>query len=81
MGQLQQAHAELTSALPAGVSVTVILSLLGKFFWKWYYLNRNDTILKKKIVVFNVTIKVKDLHHLFVALFGTPPADLIAPNP
>jgi hypothetical protein len=80
VGQLQAAHAELRNKLPAGVDISLILSVLGQFFWKWYYNNRGDTIVKRKILIFNVTIKVKDLKPLFVSLFGTPPADMILPG-
>lgn len=81
MGHLQAAHRELVNELPAGVNVSLILAILGKFFWKWYYVNHNDTIVKRKVLFFNVTIKVKDLKSLFVSLFGAPPPEPLIRNP
>lgn len=80
MGHLQTAHRELVNELPAGVNISLILVILGKFFWKWYFANSGDTIVKRKVLLFNVTIKVKDLKSLFVSLFGPPPAEMIAPT-
>ena len=48
--------------------------LLNPFFWGWYHDHANDMIVKRKILVFSVTIRVRDLHPLFVQLFGPEPA-------
>lgn len=43
---------------------------LAAVFWEWYRAHSDDVIVKRKIVVFSVTIRVKDLRGLFVMLFG-----------
>jgi hypothetical protein len=47
------------------------------FFWRWYFSHRRDVLIKRKILVFSVTIRVEDLRHLFVSLFGEQPTDAI----
>jgi hypothetical protein len=46
------------------------IMVLGRFFWDWYRMHSEDVILKKQILFFKVTIKVKDLTGLFTDLFG-----------
>lgn len=73
MGQLQAAQSTLARELPAGVDTAAILRVLALFFWRWFQNNREDTLVKRRILIFSVTIKVKDLRPLFVSLFGEPP--------
>lgn len=58
----------------AGLQGKIDWVLLGPFFWKWFHEHENDLILKRKILIFSVTIKVKDLRVLFEQLFGPEPA-------
>lgn len=50
---------------------------LGVFFWRWYHEHRRDVIIKRKVIIFSVTIRVEDLRPLFVSLFGEQPTDAI----
>ena len=59
--------------LGASNGVKVDVRILGPFFWDWYFRHANDMILKRKILIFSVTIRVRDLHVLFVQLFGPEP--------
>ena len=43
---------------------------LAAVFWEWYRNHADDTIIKRKVFIFSVTIRVRDLHPLFEALFG-----------
>lgn len=47
---------------------------LALVFWEWFYKHQNDVLFKKTVVVFKITIKVKDLKALFEQLFGPQPA-------
>jgi len=64
MSALHEARAQ---GLPVDIGV------LAPFFWRWYRTHRDDTIVKRKILFFSVTIHVRDLNALFVALFGPDP--------
>lgn len=55
--------------------------ILGPFFWGWYHRHARDTIIRRKILVFRVTILVKDLYPLFVQLFGPEPETTVIANP
>lgn len=56
----------INAKTPSGVDIR----LLNPFFWNWYHLHLDDTIVKRKIVFFTLTVKVRDLRPLFVSLFG-----------
>ena len=43
-------------------------------FWKLYDQHRDDVILKKRLLVFAVTVQVRHLKAVFVAIFGDHPA-------
>lgn len=47
--------------------------VIAPFFWQWYHDHADDMIIKRKIVIFSVTIRVRDLYPLFVQLFGPEP--------
>lgn len=55
------------------VESQVDIRVLAPFFWQWYHDHANDMILKRKLIVFQVTIRVRDLYPLFVQLFGPEP--------
>ena len=59
-----------------GIGTQVDVRILAPFFWKWYHKHANDMILKRKIVIFSVTIRVRDLRVLFEQLFGPEPTNL-----
>ena len=42
-------------------------------FWKWYEAHRDDVILRKRLLVFAVTVQVRHLRTVFVAIFGPQP--------
>lgn len=70
MGHLQEAK-NLPEFSPAQ---KLALALV---FWEWYEAHKDDTIIKRKVIIFSLTIKVKDLRELFVMLFGNPPAEFV----
>jgi hypothetical protein len=74
---ISEAGSGLSRALPGGTDVSIVLKVLAGYFWVWFHNHRNETIIKKHLLVFNVTIKVKDLHSLFVLLFGQEPTPAI----
>ncbi len=43
---------------------------LSAVFWEWYRTHSEDVIVKRKVIFFTVTIRVRDLHPLFESLFG-----------
>ena len=43
---------------------------LSAVFWEWYRTHSEDTIVRRKVFVFTITIRVKDLRVLFESLFG-----------
>ena len=51
-------------------------SIIAPFFWQWYHNHANDLILKRKVLILKITIRVRDLHPLFVQLFGPEPQNL-----
>ncbi len=59
--------------MQADIDVTKIRAVLAVFFWQWWIDHQRDTIIKKHILFFNVTFKVRDLFPIFVALFGNNP--------
>lgn len=53
-------------------AVNDVREALRAVFWGWYYDHSEDVILSKRIVVFNVKIRVSDIRFLFVQFFGNP---------
>ena len=65
MSALREANLSGTAQLsPAQIAA------LNMIFWEWYHHHADDTIIRRKILVFSVTIRVHDLRPLFVMLFG-----------
>lgn len=62
--QLQSTHAE---------SGKLDIRIINIFFWEWYHNHRDTVLLKRKVFLFSVTIRVRDLYELFVQLFGDEP--------
>jgi hypothetical protein len=46
---------------------------INRYFWRWYDEHVKDVVFKKTIIVFKVTILVKDIKPVFVMLFGEKP--------
>lgn len=66
--------ADLRVAFPAGnIDVSKLRAVLGVYFWQWFIDHQRDTIIKRKFLFFSVTLKVRDLFPIFVALFGNNP--------
>lgn len=57
------------------VDTRVDVRILGPFFWGWYRRHLDDMIVKRKVLIFSITIRVRDLYPLFVQLFGPEPAN------
>jgi len=64
--------ADLTREFP-GIDLHKIRAILAVFFWQWYIDHQRDVLVKRKLVFFSVTLKVRDLFPLFVLLFGNNP--------
>lgn len=47
-----------------------IKEFIAEYFWRWYDVHLDDRIITVKILIFNKTIRVRDLESLFVMLFG-----------
>jgi len=42
-------------------------------FWAWYDAHQTDVILRKRLLVFLVSVQVRDLRRVFEAVFGQHP--------
>jgi hypothetical protein len=42
-------------------------------FWTWYEAHQDAVMLRKRLLVFPVTVRVRDLRTVFGAVFGVPP--------
>lgn len=58
-----------------GISTQVDVRVLGPFFWGWYLRHQDDIIIRRKILFLAIKIRVRDLHPLFVQLFGPEPTN------
>lgn len=73
MGALQSQNLD-AMARARGIDIELLRPVLAAYFWTWYREHQGDTIIKRKVLFFRVTVKVRDLDGLFVALFGQPVA-------
>lgn len=55
---------------PQDVTIDLIKEAIARQAWGWYDVHKDDVILSRKILFFAVNIHVRDLHGLFVRLFG-----------
>lgn len=62
------------------VDIKLLLPFVGAAFWGWLVPRWDDVILKKRIVFFSVTLRVRDCYGVFVKLFGPPPVGVIPPE-
>lgn len=70
MGHLQDA----ARAGAIGVQVPPdVLRSIAAVCWNWYHAHADDTVVKRKVLVFSVTIRVRDLEGVFFLLFGPDP--------
>lgn len=53
----------------------MIQSAVAKFFWAWYHLHENDKIVSIGWWFIKKTVRVKDIHGIFVLLFGPEPTE------
>jgi len=67
--------ADIANAFPQmrGDDLIKIRAVIAVFFWQWWVDHQRDTIIKKKLVFFTVTFKVRDLFPIFLVLFGNNP--------
>lgn len=74
MSALQSAQltAELSAKFP-GIDVSKLREVLGVFFWQWFVTHQKDALVRRKILIFSVTILVRDMFPLWVLLFGNNP--------
>lgn len=42
-------------------------------FWTWYDAHQNNVILRKRLLVFLLTVQVRHLRRLFTSVFGPHP--------
>jgi len=69
---------ELRAQGPAGAAVKpevldAAVQLVRPFMWRWFHQHSRDKILKTRVLFISVTLLVKDVKPVFVALFGTDP--------
>lgn len=69
---------ELRAQGPAGAARPEVLEaavqLVGPFMWRWFYAHSRDKILKTRVLgLISITLLVKDVKQVFVALFGRDP--------
>lgn len=50
-----------------------IRKIIAKQFWGWLLQHWEDKLVTVKILIFNKTVRVRDLESLFVLLFGPKP--------
>lgn len=50
---------------------SALREMVAEIFWDWYDVHLHDTVLRKRVIWFDVSIKVKDLHGLFEQLVGS----------
>lgn len=67
--------ADIARAFPGldGDAIAKLRAVFAVFFWQWWIDHQRDTIIKRKILFFSLTLKVRDLFPIFVALFGQNP--------
>ena len=47
---------------------------IARGFWEWYSENEDMVLVRRKVLIIPVVVRVRDLHDLFVTLFGLAPA-------
>ena len=62
-----------STAIAAITAFPVADPALRQAFWKLYDAESEDVLLKKRILIFTITLRLKHLHFLFVLLFGPHP--------
>lgn len=63
-------NAQFSATANAAQLTPIQKAALSAVFWEWFRNHSNDVIVKRNILFFSVTIRVKDLTPLFEALFG-----------
>jgi hypothetical protein len=48
----------------------LIKATVAKFFWTWYHQHENDKIVSIGWWIIKKTVRVRDIHGVFVLLFG-----------
>lgn len=46
---------------------------VGEMAWAWYDAHRDDSVLVVRVLFVKKTLRVRDLHLLFLQLFGSHP--------
>ncbi len=56
----------------ADLTIDDIKQSIARQFWGWYAENSEDVLVRRKVFLWSVSIRVRDLRPLFVTLFGDP---------
>lgn len=62
-------EAEFPLGVDEGV-VGLIKAALHDQFWLWFAQHENDVVLKKNLLFFSLTVRVRDLRFVFNLVFG-----------
>jgi hypothetical protein len=73
MAMLDEAMVNVPNVAPADLSIDAIREAIAAQAWGWWYVHQDDVIVSRKVLFWTVSIRVRDLHGLFVRLFGEQP--------
>lgn len=62
-------EAEFPFGVDEGV-VELIKGALHDQFWQWFKQHQDDVVLKKNLLFFSLTVRVRDLRFVFNLVFG-----------
>lgn len=68
------------AATPRGLNEAdkaMMLEEVRRTLWRWFFNHQNDVVIRRKIILFSVTIYVHTLRPLFEQLLGAPPTDAL----
>ena len=61
------------SSTMKGIPWSTIRPLIAELFWQWFHDNYDDKLTIIRFWIIRKTIYVRDLHDVFVILFGPEP--------
>lgn len=72
MAMIDEAVLVLPDVSPEEISIDGVRAALAQYAWQWWYAHQEDVLVRRKILWITVAIRVRDLHGLFIKLFGDP---------
>lgn len=61
---------QLAISRPGADIVGAVRKHISLEFWVWYHQNSDDIVVKRRIVMWSVVVRVRDLLPLFERIFG-----------